>query len=68
MKKIIRILTAIALIAPVFAVITVLFTTALLASIFQFIFPKAKMRSKLIEFLEGTQEFIKELVDNNKIK
>jgi hypothetical protein len=68
MKKILKILTAIALIAPVFAGLTVLFTAALLASIIQFIFPKVKMLSKLIEFLEDAQKLIEDFVGKNKIK
>ena len=68
MKKIIRILTAIALIAPIISGLTVLFTAALLASIIQFIFPRVNMLSKLIEFLEDAQKLIEDFVGKNKIK
>lgn len=68
MKQIIKILTGIALIVPIFAVLTVFFTVALFASIIQFVFPKAKTLSKLFQFLEYIQELLKNAINKNQLK
>lgn len=68
MKKIIKILLLIALIAPFLLGLTMFFIVALIASITQFIFPNTKMLAKVIEFLEYVEKYISDFVNKNQIK
>lgn len=68
MKKIIKILLLIALMAPFLLGLTMFFIVALIASITQFIFPGTKMLAKVIEFVEYVEKYIGDFVNKNQMK